>query len=104
MSLYFFGQVVCAYIDDGRGSTKSRPCVIISSDEECSSGTDLLVIAITKGIENPCPTYHFKVHDAFVRDPATGLDFPGVAKCNWVREIKQSRIEKRLGTMPDDLL
>jgi mRNA-degrading endonuclease toxin of MazEF toxin-antitoxin module len=104
MGLYYFGQIVFAYIDDGKGSTKSRPALIISSDEECESGADLLVLAISKRIEDPCPPYHFKVHDSRVRDPVTGLDFPCVVKCNWVREIKPSRIERRVGNMPDEPL
>ncbi len=104
MGRYYFGQIVYAYIDDSKGSTKSRPSLIISSDEECNSGSDLLVLAITKRMEEPCPPYHFKVHDRHVRDPLTGLDFPCVVKCNWVREIKPRRIERRVGNMPDELL
>ena len=61
-----------AYIDDSKGSTKSCPALIISSDEECDSGEDLLVLAITKRFEEPCPPYHFKVHDRRIRDPLTG--------------------------------
>jgi hypothetical protein len=53
MGPYYFGQIVFAYIDDGRGSTKSRQALIISSDEECNSGADLLVLAISKRIEDP---------------------------------------------------
>lgn len=104
MGRYYFGQIILAWINDGRGGTKDRPALIISSDEECESGDELLVIAITKAIENPSPPYHFVVHDSRTLDPTTGLDAPCAAKCNWVREVSQGRILKVLGTLPDALL
>lgn len=102
--IYRFGQVVFAYLDDGRGRTKDRPAVIVSSDDECRDGTSLLVIAITKQIEEPCPPHHILVHDSHRHDPATGLDHPCVAKCNWVRDIPIRKIVRRSGDMPSDLL
>jgi mRNA-degrading endonuclease toxin of MazEF toxin-antitoxin module len=101
---YFFGQVITAYVDDGLGSTKNRPAVIISSDDDFDDDADLEVIAITKGIESPCPPYHIVVHDSHTPSPETGLWYPCVAKCNWYRQIKRRRVSARIGHMPDELL
>jgi mRNA-degrading endonuclease toxin of MazEF toxin-antitoxin module len=95
-----YGQIVEAYISDGTGKTKERPALIISGDE----GRDLLVIAITRSVEDPRPDHHVIVHSDHKRDPVTGLNAPCVAKCNWVREIKQDKVIRSVGTMPIDLL
>jgi len=101
---YQFGQIVLAYLSDGKGRTKERPVVIISPDDECNLGEPLQVVAITKGIEDPCPPYHFVVHTSNFLDPRTGLNAPCVAKCNWVREIDQSRVVRFLGYLNDELM
>lgn len=99
-----FGQIVEAYIQDGAGRTKERPTLIVSSDQDNDQGLDLLVIAITKNIENPCPDFHVLVHGDWTKDPRTGLSAPCVAKCNWVREVRQDKVIQSLGYMPEDLL
>lgn len=104
MGRFRFGQIIEVFVTDGMGRTKERPALIISKDEENDQGQDLLVIAITKRIEEPCPPHHIIVHRDWKRDPATGLNAPCVAKCNWVREVKQSRVIRSLGHLPIDLL
>jgi mRNA-degrading endonuclease toxin of MazEF toxin-antitoxin module len=101
---YYFGQVITAWIDDGQGTTKDRPALVISLDEDLHFGCDLEVLAITKGIEDPCPSYHFIVHETHRADPTTGLRFPCVAKCNWYRKIERRKVTGRIGYLPDDLL
>ena len=104
MGIYYFGQVITVFFDDGQRRSKSRPAIIISSDDDNDAGEDLLVVAISSRIEDPCPPYHIKVHDSKTRDPQTGLWYPCVAKCNWIREIDPKRVEKRIGNIPDTLL
>jgi mRNA-degrading endonuclease toxin of MazEF toxin-antitoxin module len=99
-----FGQIIEAYIDDGLGQTKARPAVIISNDVENDAGEPLLLIAITRNIEDPCPAHHVFVHRGTKRDRRTGLRDPCVAKCNWVRQVPQSRVIRSLGYLPDDVL
>jgi mRNA-degrading endonuclease toxin of MazEF toxin-antitoxin module len=99
-----FGQIIEAYIQDGTGRTKERPALIISKDEENDQGLDLLVIAITRNIEDPKPDIHVVVHRDWKRDPVTGLTAPCVVKCNWVRDVKQDNVIRSLGRMPEDLL
>jgi PemK-like, MazF-like toxin of type II toxin-antitoxin system len=83
VGLYYFGQIIYTDIDDGKGGIKNRPAVIISSDSECESESEVLVIAITKRIEDPCPPYHYQVHEGYALGPNTGLEFPRVAKYNF---------------------
>jgi mRNA-degrading endonuclease toxin of MazEF toxin-antitoxin module len=99
-----FGQIVDAYIRDGTGKTKDRPALIISNDDDNDQVRDLLVIAITKNIGDPRPDYHVIVHRDWKRDPVTGLDAPCVAKCNWIREVKQDKVIRSRGRMPQALL
>jgi mRNA-degrading endonuclease toxin of MazEF toxin-antitoxin module len=99
-----FGQIIEAYVQDGTGRTKERPALIISKDDENDQGLDLLVIAITRNIEDPSPDFHVVVHRDWKRDRVTGLTAPCVAKCNWVRDVKQDRVIRALGKMPEDLL
>ena len=104
MGRFQFGQIVTAYVSDGLGRTKERPAIVVSCDDENDAGMDLFVIAITKAIDNPCPDYHVLVHDSNKRDNKTGLSAPSVAKCNWFRKVKQSKVVGSLGYLDDDLL
>jgi mRNA-degrading endonuclease toxin of MazEF toxin-antitoxin module len=44
---FSFGQIILAYFYDGKGRTKERPCVVISSNESNDAGEALQVVAIT---------------------------------------------------------
>ena len=104
MSLYYFGKIVIAHMDDGFGRSKDRTALIIDSDSNCSDGGEILVMAISSRHEIPVPNHHILVHDRNGRDSVTGLTRPCWAKCNWVRLVAMNRITGRLGDMPDDLL
>lgn len=104
MARFRFGQIVLASVSDGKGRTKERPCVIISTDESIATGDDLLVVAITTSQDNPIPAYHVPLPWAPRGHPATGLDKPNVAKVNWIREVPQSRVIRSLGDVPEDEL
>jgi hypothetical protein len=80
VGLYYFGQIIDTDIDDGKGGIKNRPAVIISSDSECESESEVLVIAITQSIEDPSLPYNYQVPDVCALGPSTGLGFPRVAK------------------------
>jgi mRNA-degrading endonuclease toxin of MazEF toxin-antitoxin module len=99
-----FGQIIEAYISDRAGRVKERLALMISSDADNDQGLDLLVLAITKSIDHPCPAYHVLVHRDWTRDPATGLNAPCVVKCNWVRNARQDKVIRSLGYMSDNLL
>ena len=104
MGRFYFGQIVEAYMDDGRGKTKLRPSLILSDDRECDAGGPISVVMISKSPTLPCPAYHIKVHETTTRDPLTGLHYPCWAKCNIVRDIELRRILRSWGHMPDHLL
>jgi mRNA-degrading endonuclease toxin of MazEF toxin-antitoxin module len=99
-----FGQVILAYMQDGRGRTKERPALIISRDEENDRGEDLQVIAITTQIEDPCPPYHVVLVGKSETNRGAVLSKPCVAKCNWVRDVKQNKVIRSLGFLDLDLL
>ena len=104
MGRFQFGQIILAYMQDGRGRTKERPALIISRDEENDRGEDLQVIAITTQIEDPCPPYHVVLVTTSDANRGAGLSKPCVAKCNWVREVKQDKVIRSLGFLHLDLL
>ena len=104
MSRFYFGQIVGAYIDDGKGKTKERPVVIISDDDDYSLTGELLVVPISKRPEIPCPFYHLQVHHTHNKDHVTGLYYPCWAKCNWTRWIEIRRIQSPWGHLPDEVL
>lgn len=104
MARYRFGQVLLAYVKDGRGHTKEHPVIVIDTDEACASGDPIQVVVISTRIEEPSPHYHIRVHDSYKLDGGTGLYEPCVAKCNWCQEIEPRRIIHSMGSMPDALL
>jgi mRNA-degrading endonuclease toxin of MazEF toxin-antitoxin module len=104
MGRFYFGQIVGAYVDDGKGNTNERPAIIISDDDDYGITGEILVVPVSKSAQSPCPYYHFQVHDRYDKDPNTGLYFPCWAKCNWARWIQVRRICSTWGHMPDDLL
>ena len=53
------------------------------------------MFAITGSIDDPCPAYHVHV---------PGLDKPSVAKCNWVRKVKQNKVIRSCGYLEYDLM
>ncbi len=104
MGRFQFGQIIEAYISDGHGRTKERPALIISSDLDNDRGEDLQVVAITTKIENPSPPYHIVIASMSKPDPRTGLSRPCVAKCNWLRNVKQNKVIRSRGYVDPDLL
>ena len=101
MGRFYFGQIVLAYVKDGRGGTKEHPVLIVGSDEDCDSGGPLQVVVISTKIQNPCPDYHIIVHESHKTDPDTGLYEPCVVKCNWFQDVEHRRVIKTVGSLPD---
>jgi mRNA-degrading endonuclease toxin of MazEF toxin-antitoxin module len=104
MGRYRFGQIIGAFVSDGKGNTKDRPVVIISDDDEVFHTGEILVIPITKSQSTPCPNYHIQVHTDNIRDPYTGLHYPCWAKCDWARWIESTKVTGHWGYLPDELL
>ena len=104
MGRFSFGQIVLAYFSDGKGRTKERPCVIISSNASNDSGDPLQVVAITGNFDQPPPSHHIQLPWTHDRSVATGLNKPCVAKCNWLREVDQHKVIKSVGYVPAELV
>jgi mRNA-degrading endonuclease toxin of MazEF toxin-antitoxin module len=101
---FSFGQIILAYFSDGKGRTKERPCVIISSNTSNDSGEPLQVVAITGVFDEPPPSHHVPL--PWTRDGSgpTGLNKPCVAKCNWLREVDQHKVIKSVGYLPAEMV
>ena len=104
MPRYYFGQIVGAYLGDGKGRTKERPALIVEDDDDGDITDEILVLAITKKPSTPCPYYHIQVHSSYRKDSDTGLYYPCWVKCNWARVLKKSKITSTWGHMPSGLL
>ena len=101
MGQFHMGDVVYAEIADPHGRLKLRPCVIVSADDDNDAGLSLLLVAIT-GCENrTIPSYHIFVHNKYGLDPLSGLIKPCYAKCNWYRNVDQSRVQSPIGEICD---
>jgi mRNA-degrading endonuclease toxin of MazEF toxin-antitoxin module len=75
--------------------------MILTRDSDLRLGEPIQVVAITTSIgESPQP-YWVPVPHRTPIHLQTGLSKPSVAKCNWIREIPESRIIKVLGNMTD---
>lgn len=104
MGRFSFGQIVLVYFSDGRGRTKERPCVVISSNNSNDSGEPLQVVAITGIFDDPPPSHHVLLPWKPDGSGPTGLNKPCVAKCNWLREVDQHKVIKSVGYLPTDLV
>jgi mRNA-degrading endonuclease toxin of MazEF toxin-antitoxin module len=101
---FSFGQIVLAFFSDGKGRTKERPCLIVSSNQSNDSGDLLQVVAITGVFDEPLPSYHIALPWTADGKGKTGLNKPCVAKCNWLREVEQNRVIKSLGYLSAELV
>ncbi len=98
MARFRCGQIIWAYIDDGKGHTKDRPCMILTRNSDLRPGDPIQVVAITTDIGEVPRPYWVSVPN----NSKTGLSERCVAKCNWIREIPERRIIRSSGDMPDD--
>lgn len=95
MGRFFSGDLIEVFIDDGKGSTKSRPAIIIFAGDPRIPDDDLRVVAVTSSVENPCPPYHIVV---------PMMSVASVVKCNWIRDVHPQRVVRRVGTVGNTFL
>jgi hypothetical protein len=100
----YFGEIVYARLCTTDGNDKDRTVLILSSDDECGAGDDLLVLCISSSLQDPQPWYHVTVHDSHERHPVSGLDRPCVAKCNIPDEIAPSSVRRHVGVLPREVM
>ena len=100
MGRFSYGQIVLAYISDGKGRTKGRPCVVISSDRANDLGEPLLNGRDHGGLPRTPPfVSHITTLETRTVSGLSGLNKPCVAKCNWPREIDQHKVVKSVGSL-----
>lgn len=95
MIIYEHGEVVLIRFVFTNGSgAKRRPAVIVSTSEYHQGRQEAIVAAITSNVDRPL------VGDHLISGwQEAGLLFPSVAT-GIIRTIKQTMIERRLGTIP----
>ncbi|MFQ6014140.1 MAG: type II toxin-antitoxin system PemK/MazF family toxin [Anaerolineae bacterium] len=95
MTTYEQGDVVlvCFVFTNERGA-KRRPAVVVSTSEYHQGRQEVIVAAITSNVDRLLDGDHL-----ISGWQEAGLLFPSVAT-GIVRTIKQTMIERRLGTMP----
>lgn len=71
---YRCGQIILAYVDDGQGRTKERPCMILTRDADIKPGSDVQVVAITTSVnEEVLPPFWIPIPYGAPYHPETGL-------------------------------
>lgn len=93
-----------AYFSDGKGRTKERPCVVISSNGSNDAGEPLQVVAITGVFDEPPPSHHVPMPWTPDGSGPSGLNRPCVAKCNWLREVDQGKVIGGVGYLSPELI
>ena len=78
---------------DSQGQPKARPAVVLSSDDDISSGRDIDVAAVsTKYDPSNCPSHWHPLDCSIGGHPLTGLDQPCVVKSDWTERIDPNDI------------
>lgn len=97
------GSVVWARVPDPHGNIildqggtpKSRPVLVLSSQEDIDSGKPLVAAAIsTKFDRQNCPKNWFLMDSHPTGHSVTGLDQPCVVKANWLVHVDQKNIDR----------
>lgn len=95
MTVYEQGDVVLVrFVFTSESGAKRRPAVVVSTSEYHQGRQEAIIAAITSNVDR------LLVGDHLISGwQAAGLLFPSVAT-GIIRTIKQTMIERRLGTMP----
>jgi len=87
--------VLVRFVFSDESGAKCRPAVIVSTSDYHRDRQETIVVAITSNVDR------LLVGDHLIAGwQETGLLFPSVAT-GIIRTIKQTMIERRLGSMPD---
>ena len=99
------GDICVIDLDPSRGTeaSKSRPAVIVSNDGANTTATRLgrgvvTVVPVTSNVER---VYPFQV---LLPASSTGLAVDSKAQAEQVRSIDIGRIQRRVGTVPPELM
>lgn len=99
------GDICVIDLDPARGteSNKSRPAVIVSNDGANTTATRLgrgvlTVVPVTSNVDR---IYPFQV---LLPAASTGLAVDSKAQAEQIRSIDVARVQRRLGTVPADLM
>lgn len=97
------GRIVWVRVVDPQGrNPKTRPAVVISSNQDLDLGQDPVVVAITTQLDK-APEEHSVILPG---GPGcrSGLSRKSAAVCIWVERIKPADIEREGGVLPVALM
>jgi mRNA interferase MazF len=100
MSLIRRGDIYFTHFGEARDGevAYSHPSIVVSNNIANANTDVLVVIPITSN------TQRIFVHDILLPLERTGLNKDSKAQVNLIRHISTSRLAKRLGFVPDDLM
>jgi hypothetical protein len=98
------GMIVWAWTVDSAGcNPKSRPAVLLFSEDEVPPGEPLPAIAITGTLPKPLPSDYVELPWHRSRHPRTGLNKRCAAVCGWKMLVTPGDEVRILGRVPDSL-
>jgi mRNA-degrading endonuclease toxin of MazEF toxin-antitoxin module len=93
------GAIVIATVQDPRGTDpKTRPIVILSSNEDIAAGKPVKGVAVTTQQTDPSESVELPWHRQ--RHSRTGLREQCRAHCKWIIQVDQSDVQRIIGVVP----
>jgi mRNA-degrading endonuclease toxin of MazEF toxin-antitoxin module len=97
-----YGDIVIIddLLDSNGVNRKSRPCVVVTSDQGLAAGEPIYVCAISTMLPGPVPpdTVPMQYHPR--RHPKTGLKTRCAAFARWVVEVDLDQTRQKIGHVP----
>lgn len=98
------GDIVYANINDGNGSVKQRPGVVVTPTEDIQAGDPVAVAAITKSIPNPVPPAKIVLPYCPNNSSRTRLTVRCAAVADWISDVVGDEVETKGGYVPEKLM
>ncbi len=105
--MWSYGDIVIVdnLLDPNGVNAKSRPCIVVSRDEEIAAGGAVRVVAISTMLPGPTPPDVVVMQYHSNRHPRTGLRNRCAAFARWMVEVEPAQISRKIGFTPGrDLL
>lgn len=93
--------IVDRLADTNGVNAKSRPCVVVTTDEDLAAGGTFVVVAISTLLPGPTPHGAVAMRYDPRGHPRTGLKTRCAAFATWRVEVEPGRIARTIGRVPD---
>lgn len=94
------GDIVLVDYEPARQNeaSKVRPSILITNNLANANGTNVVVVPLTSNVTT---VYPFQL---YLPQEATGLDQHSKAQVELLRSVSVSRVQERVGGVPEDLM